>query len=227
MSFKILYVTATDSESEGIRKMLEMKQAPELPGNLDISFLVTGVGAVPTAWSLQHWIAVNGKPDLAVNGGIAGSFSYQISIGDVVMPVSDCFADAGIEDRGNFITLFESGLAGTDEFPFRNGLLHADSSYIEMLRAGFKPVRAVTVNTATGSENTRVRLMKKFNPEIETMEGATFFYICCREKIPFLAIRAISNRVEARDIKKWNISLALNNLSEKTMEILLMLQKKI
>ena len=31
----------------------------------------------------------------------------NIAIGDVVMPVSDCFADAGIEDGENFMTLFE------------------------------------------------------------------------------------------------------------------------
>jgi futalosine hydrolase len=224
MSFKILYVTATDSEANHLRKLLEMRQIPGLQVSTDLSILVTGVGSVPTAWSMQHWIALNGKPDLAVNGGIAGSFNDQISVGDVVMPVSDCFADAGIENRENFITLFESGLSGADEFPFRNGLLYADSIYIERLKTKIKPVTAITVNTATGSENTRNRLMKKFNPDIETMEGATFFYICCREKIPFLALRAISNRVEARDTKKWDISLALNNLSEKFMEILLMLQ---
>jgi futalosine hydrolase len=50
------------------------------------------------------------------------------------------------------------------------------------------------------------------------MEGATFFYICSGEKIPFLAIRSISNRVEPRDKNKWNIPVALNNLSEKLIE---------
>ena len=86
-----------------------------------------------------------------------------------------------------------------------------------------KPVKAITVNTATGSEITRKKLIKKFNPDIETMEGATFFYICARENIPFLAIRAISNRVEPRDKSKWNIQLALDNLSEKLNEVILTL----
>jgi futalosine hydrolase len=55
------------------------------------------------------------------------------------------------------------------------------------------------------------------------MEGATFFYICCRENIPFLALRAISNKVELRNKNNWNIALALNNLSEKLVDVLLML----
>jgi futalosine hydrolase len=86
-----------------------------------------------------------------------------------------------------------------------------------------KPVRAITLNTATGSEMSRTKWIKKFNPDIETMEGATFFYICTLEEIPFLAIRAISNKVEPRNKNNWNIALALNNLSEKLIDILLTL----
>ena len=86
-----------------------------------------------------------------------------------------------------------------------------------------KPVRAITLNTATGSEITREKLLKKFNPDIETMEGATFFYICSRENIPFLAMRAISNRVGARNKNNWKIDLAIKNLTEKLRDILLTL----
>jgi futalosine hydrolase len=224
MSFKILYVTATSAEADSLRKFHVAKPAVESLRNFDVSFLVSGVGSMSTAWSLQNWINLNGKPDLAINAGIAGAFGDNISIGDVVMPVSDCFADLGVEDGEDFMTLFESGLTQPDEFPFKNGVLYADDFYIDRFKNLVKPVKAITVNTATGSEHSMIRLMKKFNPDIETMEGATFFYICCREKIPFLALRSISNRVEMRDTKKWNISLAINNLSEKIKEILLMLQ---
>jgi futalosine hydrolase len=55
------------------------------------------------------------------------------------------------------------------------------------------------------------------------MEGATFFYLCSREKIPFLALRAISNMVERRNKNNWDIDLALNNLSEKLIAVLLTL----
>jgi len=87
-----------------------------------------------------------------------------------------------------------------------------------------KQVKAITVNTSSGSEVTIERLRGKYNPDIETMEGATFFYICSKEKIPFLAIRSISNRVEPRNKDKWNIPLALNNLSEKLIDFFLMLE---
>ncbi len=221
MSFKILYVTATTLEADTLKKAIEKTSGAK--NRFEFFSLVTGVGSMATAWAMKDWLAVNGKPDLAINAGIAGSYSGELSIGDVVMPFSDCFADAGIEDNKNFFTLFEAGFADENQFPYKDGLLPSDHLYLNKLNDIIKRVKAITVNTATGSESSRTRWMKKFNPDIETMEGATFFYICTLEKIPFLAIRAISNKVEPRDKKNWNIALALNNLSEKLVDILLTL----
>jgi futalosine hydrolase len=226
MAFKILYVTATDSEAASLKRVKGI--VPVTGGymwkDLDIRMLVAGVGSVSTAWAMKQWFSTNEKPDLAINGGIAGSFKDDIRNGDVVMPLSDCFADAGIEDGENFVTLFEAGIVNADEFPFKDGLLSADTFYCERFKGILKPVTAITVNTATGSEATLNKLLKKFKPDIETMEGATFFYLCAREKIPFLALRAISNRVETRNKNKWNINLALDNLSEKLNEVFLTLE---
>jgi futalosine hydrolase len=225
MAFKILYITATDTEAaslKGVKGIIPVSGGYRWEG-IDIRILVTGVGSISTAWAMKQWFSTNVRPDLAINGGIAGSFKDDIRNGDVVMPLSDCFADAGIEDGENFITLFEAGLVKADEFPFRDGRLYADTIYLEKLKGILKPVSAITVNTATGSVATINKLLKKFNPDIETMEGATFFYLCAREKIPFLALRAISNRVEPRNKNKWNIALALDNLSEKLNEVLLTL----
>jgi len=111
MSFKILYVTATRAEAETLSAINGMIPYPGgfLYGKLEITILVAGIGAVTTAWSLKQWLASNDKPDLAINGGIAGSYNDDINIGAVVMPVSDCFADSGIEDGENFLTLSEAG----------------------------------------------------------------------------------------------------------------------
>lgn len=226
MSFKILFVTATSMEAAFLKKTEGMIPVPGgyRFGNFEIYLLVTGVGSISMAWALKQWITLNNKPDLAINCGIAGSYKEELNTGDVVIPFTDCFADAGIEDGDNFLTLSDAGLMSPDEFPFKDGLIYTDTSYNEKLKSILKPVRAITVNTATGSETSRRKLVKRFNPDIETMEGATFFYICSRETVPFLALRAISNRVEARDKNNWNITLALNNLSEKLVEVLLTLE---
>ena len=226
MPLKILYVTATGSEAATLTNIPGLLPLPEgyRFGELEINMLITGVGSVSTSWALKQWISLNGKPDLAINGGIAGSYQDEFLPGDVVMPISDCFADAGIEDGDNFITLAEAGLISANEFPYKNGNIYTDPHYSERLKGVIKTVRAITVNTATGSEISRRKLLEKFNPDIETMEGATFFYICSLENIPFIALRAISNKVERRNKNNWNIALALNNLSAKLNEVLLTLE---
>jgi futalosine hydrolase len=142
------------------------------------------------------------------------------------MPVSDCFADSGIEDGDVFTTLWEAGLSGANEFPYKSGIIEADRNFGSIMNDLVKPVKAITMNTATGSLLTKERLVSKYNPDIETMEGATFFYICAREAIPFMALRAISNRIERRNRESWNIPLALDALSEKFKEVILRLETK-
>lgn len=224
MAFKVLLITATDAEAEALRKIQGIKPGMDgfLLGECEVSLLITGVGSMATSWAMTKWLSSNPKPDLAVNIGIAGSYNMDISIGDVVVPVSDCFADAGIETGNGFITLEEAGLADPDRFPFTKGRIIAENKYTALALTFLKPVNAITVNSATGSDLTIDRLLKKYNPDIETMEGATFFYICSGEKLPFLALRSISNRVEPRNKDKWNIPLALFSLSEKLREFLLM-----
>jgi futalosine hydrolase len=223
MPLNILFVSATLSEAGIVKKIADGKWdgGTLIFRDSIINILVTGVGAMSTAWSLQRWISSNEKPDIAINAGIAGSYRDDIKKGDVVMPVSDCFADSGIEDGREFLTLFEAGLADQNDFPFRNGLLCSDERYRKLMENHIRPVNAITVNTATGSGPTRDKLVAKYNPDIETMEGATFFYICLMENIPFLSLRAVSNKVEVRNRGNWDINLALGNLSEKFKEILL------
>jgi futalosine hydrolase len=226
MPIKILLVTATEIEARALKKIKSLISISGgyRVGDLEIMILIAGIGSISTAWSMKEWISVNGKPDLAINVGIAGSYNDKYGIGDVVMPVSDCFADAGVEDGSEFVTLFEAGLVSSESIPFKNGIITAENGYTDRIKNILSPVRAITVNTSSGSESTIMRLKEKFNPDIETMEGATFFYICARENIPFLALRAISNRVEPRNKSNWNISLALDNLSEKLNELIIRLE---
>jgi futalosine hydrolase len=226
MSFKILFVTATGTEAETLKKTSGLKPVRDkyMCGNLEINLLITGIGSVATAWAMKQWLSLNGKPDLAINAGIAGSYNDELLIGDIIMPVSDCFADSGIEDNHEFYTLPEAGLTSADEYPYKGGFLIADTRYSKKLNGIARPVKAITVNTATGSDKTRNKLFRKFSPDIETMEGATFFYVCIMEKIPFFALRSISNKVEPRDKSKWNVPLALDNLSEKLQEVMFVLK---
>ena len=214
MNKTILIAAATESEAESFSHLVSRERS--------VSLLVTGIGGVASAWSLMNHFAHNGKPDILINTGIAGSFSMRWSVGSVVVTGSDTFGDLGIDDNGTLKTLFEAGLGNPDGFPFKGGLIYADSSLTEMIRGLWPVVNGVTVNRVTGTEEGAEWMVSHLQADIETMEGAAFFYVCSREKIPFMALRAVSNMVEPRDREKWNIELALANLSVKLNEVLLL-----
>jgi futalosine hydrolase len=204
---RVLVVAATEEEVKGVRNLA------------GIDFLLTGVGMTGTAYWLMKKIAFY-KYDLAINIGLAGSFREEIEIGEVVTVVSDTFADIGAEDGVNFLPVFEIGLQDKDQFPFQKGKLKPDflNSYPKL--KPLKEVNAITVNTVHGNETSIEKTIQKFNPDIESMEGAAFFYVCMMENIPCIQLRAISNKVERRNRSNWNIDLAIKNLDEAVVKFL-------
>jgi len=201
----ILITTATDIELQYITKRLVGVKTH------NIDFCVTGIGCTETSFAVtKKLLETNYK--LAINAGIAGSFNENIALGDVVIVESEVFGNLGVNYLDRFITLFDEGLIDKNKHPFSDGKLicsHINSFNVSEL----KRVKGLTVDAVSGEKNQIERLKKKFCADIETMEGAAFFYVCSRLNIPFLEFRAISNRIEARDKNKWNIPLAMSNLA--------------
>jgi futalosine hydrolase len=212
---QILIAAATEEEIEGIRSVAEKK----LIDPLKIDFLVTGVGMTATAYSLMKKISSR-KYSLAINIGVAGSFRKEIEIGETVAIISDTFADLGAEDGEQFLSVFEMGLQQEDRFPFYNGKLKADAIEKYSTLHSLKKVKAISVNRVHGNDESIRKTVKKFHPDIESMEGAAFFYVCMHEKIPCIQLRGISNHVERRNREGWNIPLALTNLNRTAIDLL-------
>ena len=205
---RILIVAATENEIIATRDHYTRTDSV----NFSPDFLVTGVGMTATAYSLTKRLASR-KYDLVVNIGVAGSFRNEISLGDVVNVVSDTFADFGAEDGEKFMSVFDLSLHGNDAFPFWNGKIKNEHAGKYAAISHLKKVKAITVNKAHGNNQSIQKTVFKFHPDVETMEGAAFFYVCAMERVPFIQLRAISNRVELRNRNAWKIDLALDNLS--------------
>lgn len=181
-------------------------------GLYPVKRLTGGIGPVATVYSLMDYLAQNDKPRLIINIGIAGSFRASLPPGTVVVPLSDCFADLGVGGGAKFIPVAKSGITGPgDEFT-PSGSYTADKDIIKELADDYPLVRAITVNTASGSNESAEVLISEFNPDIESMEGAAVYYVCNKKGIPCVAFRAVSNMVGPRDRSLWNISLALDKL---------------
>ncbi len=181
-----------------------------------IDFLVSGIGTTFTTFHLTNTLFQE-KYELVICAGIAGSLISDLKIGEVVNVVSEEFADLGIENKEEFLTLFESGFINENEFPFRNGLLMANNSS-GLIQ--FKKVRGVTVNKSHGKTSSINELKGKFLAHVESMEGAAVFYVCNWMGVPCCQIRAVSNFIEPRDKLQWDIPLALENLKAALLQVL-------
>jgi futalosine hydrolase len=219
---KILIVAATWLEVELLAAELEfVEETTHLLRKyrlheIEIDILITGIGATFTAFHLTNALHAN-KYKFVINVGIAGSLTDDINIGDVVLVVSDEFADLGIEKEHEFLTLFDSGFMDGNEFPFEQGILKASlSNGLFNLRK----VRGITTNKSHGRTDSIAELKSKFSGQVESMEGAVVFYVCNWMGVSCFQIRAISNFVEPRDSAKWNIPLALEKLNEAVLNVL-------
>jgi len=166
--------------------------------------LVTGVGMVNTAIQLTKELMQN-KYDLVLNMGVAGSFSDEIKIGNVVEVVEDYFSEIG----------FENGV-GFERFSD----LQIKANYSVEGETNLQKVKGITVNTVHGNEESIVEIVSGLNPDVESMEGAAVFKVCKEFVIPCVQIRAISNKVEKRNKANWNMPLAINNLNATVAQII-------
>jgi len=175
----------------------------------EISVLITGAGMVATAFVMGKHLAQN-QYDLAINLGIAGSFDKGFALGDVVEISEDTLAELGAEDDEDFITIDRLGLG---ESTFR-------STYTLPGDFNLQKANAITVNTVHGNDASIKKLSGYIDAQIESMEGAAFFYACKQVGVPALQIRAVSNYVEKRNRDAWQIGLAIKNLNTFAEEFL-------
>lgn len=221
---RILIVSATQREVRKISEELSFVHQIEPHynsysfHNLHVDILVTGPGSIFTAYQVTRAFNMINY-DLAINIGLAGSFDHFLEQGFVVNVVQDQFADLGVEYKNNIYTLPEQELMDENAFPFTEGKLHSLGNFELEEVESLIPVKGITVNTQHSNPKWLAKLRDKFDPEIETMTGAAFFYVCLQEKVPFLQIRSIASFVEIRRIDNWNIPTALDNLAETVMNV--------
>ena len=188
---KVLIVAATELEVVSIN----VRNFP---------VLITGVGMVNTAINLTKEL-IKSDYDLVINMGIAGSFSDDIKIGDVVEVLEDTFSEIGFEDGDKFSEF-------TD---FR-----IKTCYVVKSKTNLRKVKGITINTVHGRQDSITEIVNRINPDLETMEGASVFKVCEELDVSCMQIRAISNKVEKRNQENWDTDLAIRNLNLEVTRII-------
>lgn len=209
---KVLLVAATEREMTlGTSSLQKYRRGHTyIKDSYEIHQVITGSGILKTAFHLTEHL-VSKRYDMAVNIGICGTFERLLNIGDVLRIQRDRLADWGVEENKTFKDAFEMGLENDMDFPFEHGWIYDNIPPQIKNNLHLKTVDGFTVNTI------RVKNLNRFDTDVfaetESMEGASFMYVCRQLQIPCMQIRSVSNYVGERDKSKWDVLKALRNLS--------------
>jgi futalosine hydrolase len=183
---------------------------------LKLQYHQSGIGMLAASFALTK-LAIEDKPDLIIQVGIAGTFDTELALGTVVVIEEETIGDLGVEEDGKWKDLFDLELEKSSYHPFEKRKL--PNQWLNKYNLlGLKEVSGITVNEITTHPERIQKLIKKYNPCIESMEGAALHYVARESSIPFIQIRAISNYIGERDKSNWQMKLAIDNLNQTLLQ---------
>ena len=184
--------------------------------NSDVDVLITGVGLLSTSFHLSRQLERK-KYDCVIQAGVGGGLYPDMPLGKVFLVKREAVGDLGVNESGQYKSIFDLGFAGADEFPWTNGRL---VNHHPLLQENIYPaVAAVTVNEIS-TDATRIAYYKNdLQVVVESMEGAALHYVCLHNNQPFLQLRSLSNFVGERDKSKWQLKTAIDNMNEALLNI--------
>lgn len=209
----ILVAAATSIE---LTPLLSTLRNGKLKDN-DIDVVITGIGLTATTFSLMEQFRIK-KPGLVIQAGVGGCFDKTIPLGKVFCIRMEAIADQSVVELNKLKTLFDLKLVPQDQFPFKRGWLLNDNPVLKKVR--LRKVTGISVNEITTSKDKVKFYRQKFNPVVESMEGAALHYVCLREKIPFIQLRSVSNYITERNKKNWNMKESIINLNNELVKLL-------
>jgi futalosine hydrolase len=182
-----------------------------------VHFHQSGVGMLASAVSLTRML-IEDKPDLVIQAGIAGCFDQKMPLGKLVVVADEMLADMGVEEDGKWKDIFDLKLEKSSYPPFeRRKLANPWVDRFNLLK--LPAVTGVTVNTITTGKEKIHQLVKKYDPVIESMEGAALHYACLQAGTPFLQVRALSNYIGERDKSNWLLKESITNLNQALVKL--------
>lgn len=186
-------VAVMDVEREETKASMTFR-AGKLSGK-DVVIVVSGIGKVNAAICTQILVD-DFKVDYVINTGIAGSLNAAIDIGDIVISSDVLHHDM---DATNFgYPLGQVPRMDTLSFP-------ADKHLIEVAKnacakavpeIGTHVGRIVSGDQFISDKATKERITKNFNGFCTEMEGASIAHTAYLNKVPFVILRAISDKAD-------------------------------
>lgn len=193
----------------------EMQPFAEAGGNTKNTLqLVTGLGPVETTLSLSCLLHEQAdRIDAVLNFGVAGAYpdngtDLQACLLDICLAEQEILGDLGICLQDGFERFISADLRVEDSFVLDPALLAVAAQALDCAETAYKRGTFITVSCASGTRKRGQLLGREFQGLCENMEGAAVARVCSHFALPCLEVRCISNMVEDRDTRKWQLKQA-------------------
>jgi len=150
------------------------------------------VGKVNAAACTQVLID-NFEVSAVINTGIAGGIATNIEIGDIVLSTSCTYHDVRPEQMRHFFPYQE-------EFTSDENLIKLAQKSFETLttNANLHLGKVITGDSFISDTELKRQLIAEYSPACVEMEGAAIAHVAYINQVPFLIIRAISDKADAQ-----------------------------
>jgi futalosine hydrolase len=223
---KVIIIAAVPQEITLLEKALEhsgrvtagsFEYVEGTVGSLRVVVCAGGVGKVNAAATTAVMID-RYQPQLIISTGCAGAYlGSGLAVGDLVVASEEVLADEGVAVEAGWKDLHymqipsvrQGGLSCYNVVPLSR---HAAEKAMQLADCFGVPLvrgRSATVSTCSGTQASGAELSERWNALMENMEGAAVAQVCLRCGVDCLEIRGISNLVEDRDLKKWDVPRAV------------------
>lgn len=152
----------------------------------------SGIGKVNAAMCTQLLIDLF-KPEYIINTGVAGAISEELEIGDIVLSTELIEHDFDVTAFGHkkgVIPRMDNCIFKADEMLIER----AEKSAAMLEGINIKKGIIVSGDIFVGSSELKESLLKDFSADCAEMEGAAIAHVCYLNNIPFLVIRAMSDK---------------------------------
>lgn len=155
----------------------------------------SGIGKVNAALCAQTLATVFGV-DVLINTGVAGSLDAGIDIGDIVISTDALYHDMDASKLGDPV----GQVPRMDVFSFQ-----ADPKLVELAKEANEEAnpeihtftgRVVSGDQFVSDADVKERIKKNFDPLCTEMEGAGIAHAAYLNHIPYVIIRAISDKAD-------------------------------
>jgi adenosylhomocysteine nucleosidase len=194
MEEEVVQLKAKLSESKvAIKASMEFNQGKLL--GKDVVIVRSGIGKVNAAICAQILVD-DYKVDVIINTGIAGSLSNEINIGDIVLSTDALQHDVDAVAFG-----YLKGVIPRME----TSIFKAEESLVTLAKFTCESVnpdircfagRVVSGDQFIADQLIKEQLVACFDPMCTEMEGAAIAQVAYLNKLPFLIIRAISDKAD-------------------------------